>query len=76
MVAFLTGETGLRLSIRLIAMPTGGTGSGGVSGVHRHHRNPVQFSLIGDKASQLIKGPFPESFLLALPNRLATRKIP
>ena len=63
-----TGEMFLRLSVVFFAMSTNRACAGGVSWIDDHHGNTFQNSLVGDKASQLVKRPFSESFLLALSN--------
>ena len=58
----------LRRSVAFFAMSTNRACAGGVSWINQNHGNPFQNSLVGDKASQLVKRPFSKSFPLALSN--------
>src|SRR5579863_8140883 len=54
---FETTEAGLRLSVRLVAVPAPATGAARVPRINLQHRNTAHLRLVADELLQLIESP-------------------
>lgn len=66
---FLTNELGLGLPVGLFHVAAPMTFPAGIPGVYEEDRNASELRLIGNKPSELVKGPFAEPFTLLFSNR-------